>query len=48
MNFIDIIILILVLGALGLIAYFNFIKKDKDTCKRCPYKKQDCDCGKKG
>ena len=44
MKFIDFIILIIVLGILGLIAYFNFIKKDKnkdkDICKRCPYGKQ--------
>lgn len=47
MNFVDFIILVLVLGALGYIAYFNFVKKDNNECKRCPYKKDDCDCGKK-
>lgn len=45
MNFIDFVILIIVLGTLGLIAYFNFIKKDKDACSRCAYKRQNCDCG---
>ena len=30
MNFVDFIILAVVLGALGIIAYFNFIKKDND------------------
>lgn len=44
MNFIDFVILILVLSILGLIAYFNFIKKDKDVCSKCPYKGQNCDC----
>lgn len=29
MNFVDFIILAVVLGALGIIAYFNFIKKIK-------------------
>lgn len=47
MNFIDLIILVVVLGALGAIAYFNFIKKDRDACRSCPYKKDNCDCGKK-
>ena len=35
MNFVDFIILAVVLGALGIIAYFNFIKKDKDVCSKC-------------
>ena len=43
MNFIDFVILIIVLVLLGLIVYFNFIKKDKDVCSRCPYKRQNCD-----
>lgn len=47
MNLIDFIILIIVLVVLGLIAYFSFIKKDKDICAKCPYKKDNCDCGKK-
>lgn len=47
MNFIDLIILVIVLGSLGVIAYFNFIKKDKDVCRGCPYKKDNCNCGKK-
>ncbi len=47
MNFIDLIILVVVLGTLGAIAYFNFIKKDRDACRSCPYKKDNCDCGKK-
>lgn len=47
MNFIDLIILVVVLGVLGAIAYFNFIKKDRDVCRSCPYKKDNCDCGKK-
>lgn len=47
MNFIDMLILLIVLGTLILIAYFNFIKKDKDECRNCPYKKENCDCGKK-
>lgn len=47
MNFIDLIILVIVLGSLGAIAYFNFIKKDKDVCRSCPYKKDNCNCGKK-
>lgn len=36
---IDFVILIIVLGVLGLIIYFDFIKKDKDVCSRCIYKK---------
>lgn len=47
MNFIDFIILTIVLSALGLIAYFNFIKRDKDMCLRCPYKRANCNCRKK-
>ena len=82
MNFIDLVILVIVLGTLGVIAYFNFIrkvaspyvqdashphnlrklnlvdpeksgdfsyaiKKDKDVCRSCPYKKDNCDCGRK-
>ena len=47
MNFIDLIILGVVLIALGLIAYFNFIKKDKDVCSKCAYRRDNCDCGKK-
>lgn len=47
MNFVDFVILIIVIGALGAIAYSNFIKKDKDVCTRCPYKEDNCDCGKK-
>ena len=47
MDFVDFIILLFVLISLGLIAYFNFIKKDKDECKRCPYRKDNCNCGKK-
>ncbi|MGN1271384.1 MAG: hypothetical protein ACI4UX_05430 [Clostridia bacterium] len=46
MNFIDFIILVLVLGTLCTIAYFNFIKKDKDVCSKCPYKRENCNCGK--
>ena len=47
MNFIDFIILAIVLVTLGLIAYFNFIKKDKDVCSKCAYRRDNCDCGKK-
>lgn len=47
MNFIDFIILVIVLGTLGAIAYFNFIKKDKDVCSKCAYKRENCNCGKK-
>lgn len=47
MNFVDFIILAVVLGALGIIAYFNFIKKDKDVCSKCVYKREGCNCGKK-
>ncbi len=47
MNFIDFVILIIVLVLLGLIVYFNFIKKDDDICSRCPYKRPDCNCGNK-
>ena len=47
MNFVDFIILAVVLGALGIIAYFNFIKKDKDVCSKCVYKRVGCNCGKK-
>ena len=47
MNFIDLIILVVVLGTLGYIAYFNFVKKDKDMCRSCPYKKDNCNCGNK-
>ncbi len=47
MNFVDFIILAVVLGALGIIAYFNFIKKDKDVCSKCAYKREGCNCGKK-
>lgn len=47
MNFIDLLILVIVLGVLGSIAYFNFIKKDKDMCRSCPYKKDNCNCGNK-
>ena len=47
MNFVDFIILAVVLGALGVIAYFNFIKKDKDVCSKCVYKREGCNCGKK-
>ena len=47
MNFIDIIILVVVIGLLGAIAYFNFLKKDKDVCAKCAYKRENCDCGKK-
>jgi len=47
MNLIDFVILAVVLVILGLIAYFNFIKKDKDVCSKCTYKRENCDCGKK-
>ena len=47
MNSIDFIILAIVLVALGLIAYHNFIKKDKDVCSKCAYRRENCDCGKK-
>ena len=47
MNFIDFIILAIVLVALGLIAYYNFIKKDKYVCSKCAYRKENCDCRKK-
>ena len=47
MNFIDFIILVIVLGTLALIAYFNFIKKDKDACSKCAYKRENYDCRKK-
>jgi len=47
MNFIDFIILAIVLVTLGLIAYFNFIKKDKDVCSKCKYRRDNCDCGNK-
>ena len=47
MNFIDFIILAIVLVTLGLIAYHNFIKKDKDVCSKCAYRRDNCDCGKK-
>ena len=41
MNFVDFIILTIVLGILGLIIYFNFIKRDEDACLRCPYKSKN-------
>ena len=47
MNFIDLLILAVVLGALGAIAYFNFIKRDRDVCRSCQYKKDNCNCGNK-
>ena len=47
MNCIDLIILIIILGILGAITYFNFIKKEKNVCLRCPYKKPYCNCGNK-
>ncbi len=47
MNFIDLIILIIILGILGAIIYFNFIKKEKDVCLRCAYKKTYCNCNNK-
>ena len=43
----DFIILAVVLGALGIIAYFNFIKKDKDVCSKCAYKREGCNCNNK-
>jgi len=47
MNFIDFIILSIVLAVLSLIVYFNFIKKDKDICSKCAYRRDDCDCRNK-
>ena len=47
MDSIDFIILAIVLITLGLIVYFNFIKKDKDICSKCAYRRENCDCGKK-
>ena len=47
MNFIDFIILAIVLAVLGLITYHNFIKKDKDVCSKCAYRKDNCNCGKR-
>jgi len=47
MNFIDFIILAIVLVTLGLISYNNFIKKDKDVCSKCKYRRDNCDCGNK-
>ena len=47
MNFIDFIILAIVIVVLGLIIYFNFIKKDKDVCSKCAYRRDNCNCGKK-
>ena len=46
MNFIDFIILVIVLGTLALIAYYNFIKKDKDICSKCAYRREKCNCRK--
>ena len=47
MNFIDFIILAIILGILGMVAYNNFIKKDKDVCSKCVYKRDNCNCGNK-
>lgn len=47
-KFIDFIILIIVMGILIKIAYSSFIKKDKDICSRCPYKRPNCNCMRKG
>ncbi len=47
MNFVDFIILAVVMGVLGIIAYFNFIKKDKDVCSKCAYKRKGCNCNNK-
>ena len=35
------------MGVLGIIAYFNFIKKDKDVCSKCVYKREGCNCNNK-
>ena len=47
MNLIDFIILVIVIVTLGLIAYNNFIKKDRDECSKCTYRRDNCICGKK-
>lgn len=47
MNFIDFIILSIVLTTLSFIAYNNIFKKDKDVCSKCVYKRENCNCGMK-
>lgn len=47
MNFIDFIILTIVVIVLGLISYSSFIKKYKDICSKCKYKKANCNCARK-
>ena len=39
-NFVDIFILVSVIMLLSLIIYYNFIKKDKNSCCGCPVVKK--------
>ena len=44
MNFVDIIILVVVIGVMGLIGWKKFLSKKRNShCDNCPYK----DCSKK-
>lgn len=47
MNFIDFIILSIVLTTLVFIAYNNIFKKDNNVCSKCIYKRENCNCGNK-
>ena len=47
MNFIDFIILSIVLTTLVFIAYNNIFKKDNNVCSKCIYKRENCNCGQK-
>ena len=47
MNLVDVVIVSIIVIGLCLIIYFNFIKKDRNSCGKCPYKKDNCSCNKK-
>lgn len=44
MVFVDIIILVAVLGGLGVIIYFNLTKKKGRMCRKCLYNKELYKC----